>query len=196
MTTDEVLKLAREARRLATIERCSPPEIAAILGIGEADAAAAVGAREPDATRGSRQCGRSIGTKPRRRKGRRREERREQVALFAWIAICERIAPAMRLVFHVPNGEARDPRTGAALKAMGVRRGVPDVIVPTARLAIEMKAPGKRSRVTTEQAEFASNLRAHGWRVEVADDWTDAARMIGEACGVPESMWPARRVAR
>lgn len=126
----------------------------------------------------------------------RREERREQSALFAWIRTLERMHPALRLIFHVPNGEARDPRTGAALKAMGVRRGVPDVIVPTARIAIEMKAPGKRSRVTAEQAEFASNLRAHGWRVEVADDWTDAARMIGEVCGVPESMWPARRVAR
>lgn len=194
MTTDEI-KLAREARRLATIERCSPCEIAAILGIGEADAAAAVGAREPEAPRGSKSCARSIGTKPKRRKI-RREERREQVALFAWISICERYSPAMRLIFHPPNGEHRDPRTGAMLKAMGVRRGVPDVWVPSANLVIEMKAPRKRSRVTTEQAEFASNLRAHGWRVEVADDWTDAARMIGEVCGVPESMWPARRVAR
>lgn len=189
MTTDEIIKLAREARRLATIERCSPPEIAAILGIGEADAAAAVGAREPEPVVSRH----PIGTKRRKI---RREERREQVALFAWIAICERYSPAMRLIFHAPNGEHRDPRTGAMLKAMGVRRGVPDVWVPSANLVIEMKAPGKRSRVTTEQAEFASGLRACGWRVEVADDWTDAARMIGEACGVPESMWPARRVAR
>jgi VRR-NUC domain len=28
--------------------------------------------------------------------------------------------------FHVPNGELRDARTGARLKAMGVRPGVPD----------------------------------------------------------------------
>ena len=32
------------------------------------------------------------------------------------------------LFFHVPNGEVRDPRTGAKLKAMGTRRGVADLL--------------------------------------------------------------------
>ncbi len=126
----------------------------------------------------------------------KRLERREQVALFAWIRTLERMHPALRLVFHVPNGEARDARTGAVLRSMGVRRGVPDVLVPTARLAIEMKAPGKAARVTPEQAEYASALRAHGWRVEVADDWTVAAALIGQACGVASSMWPEPAVNR
>jgi hypothetical protein len=49
--------------------------------------------------------------------------------------------------FAVPNGESRSARTGAKLKAMGVRPGVADlvIILPGGAAAfLELKAPGGR----------------------------------------------------
>lgn len=50
------------------------------------------------------------------------------------------------LWYHCPSGENRTAITGARLKRMGVRRGVPDLcfVLPDGRPAfIEIKAPGK-----------------------------------------------------
>ena len=57
--------------------------------------------------------------------------------------------------FHVPNGEYRSKRTGARLKAMGVRAGVADLclISPGSRAHfIEVKAP--KGRMSPEQRAF------------------------------------------
>ena len=71
--------------------------------------------------------------------------------------------------FHVPNGERRDARTGAMLKAMGVKPGVADCLIfyeekyeyrTLAVLAIELKAgKGKPSKA---QVDFRDRLCAVG----------------------------------
>jgi|HubBroStandDraft_4_1064222.scaffolds.fasta_scaffold01218_17 hypothetical protein len=48
------------------------------------------------------------------------------------------------LFFHVPNGGSRNPIEGAKFKRMGVKAGIPDVVIPIARkgyhgLYIELK---------------------------------------------------------
>jgi hypothetical protein len=80
---------------------------------------------------------------------------------------------------HVPNGGHRSKAAGGKLKAQGVKRGVPDVLVfnpPFSYeginlvlnngLAIELK-DGKKGRVSPEQQDWLDGLRECGWRTEV-----------------------------
>lgn len=66
--------------------------------------------------------------------------------------------------WHTPNGEHRDPRTAAKLKAFGTRAGVPDLafILPMGKAAfIELKA--SKGTLTAPQKAFrdeAQNLGA------------------------------------
>ena len=65
--------------------------------------------------------------------------------------------------WHTPNGEIRDPRAAAKLKAMGVRPGVPDVLLvgPGGLLrCLELKASG--GRLSEEQETFRSFCIARG----------------------------------
>lgn len=74
------------------------------------------------------------------------------------------------LWLHCPNGGSRNAIEGAKLKAMGVLKGVSDVLILEKRkdatgLAIELKY-GK-NKPTTEQLEFLDKLKARGWKTEV-----------------------------
>lgn len=65
--------------------------------------------------------------------------------------------------WHTPNGEHRDVRTAAKLKAFGTRPGVPDLafIMPLGKAAfIELKA-GK-GRLTEAQKQFRDDAEALG----------------------------------
>jgi hypothetical protein len=78
----------------------------------------------------------------------------------------------------VPNGGRRGIVEASILKAEGVSRGVPDWLcfrpgtmphgTPCVGLAIEFKRPDKRTRATPEQLAWHQQLRACGWRVEIA----------------------------
>jgi hypothetical protein len=73
--------------------------------------------------------------------------------------------------FHIPNGEKRDARTAAILKAMGVEAGVADlcVIIPGLGIAfVELKAPG--GRLTQAQKDFQDDCRKAGIIHETASD--------------------------
>lgn len=79
---------------------------------------------------------------------------------------------------HVPNGGQRNAIVGKMLKAEGVKKGVPDVLIfqPKARyviplvyefsgLALELKVG--RNKPSPEQLQWHERLRECGWRVEV-----------------------------
>jgi hypothetical protein len=83
----------------------------------------------------------------------KREEAREQARLVAalrrqWHLLPDEYRP---VVFHVPNGGARDAREAANLKVQGVLAGIPDLVIvcPFGEIVwIEMKArDGKVSKV-------------------------------------------------
>lgn len=63
--------------------------------------------------------------------------------------------------FHCPNGGNRDAVTGAKLKAQGVQRGVPDLIITDLLLVVELKVGSNKP--TPEQIEWMENYRAIGW---------------------------------
>ena len=71
-----------------------------------------------------------------------------QKACFDWVFAHERRYPALRWVFHSPNGGQRTKAQAGRFKAMGVRAGVVDILssfpsASAAGLACELKSPGK-----------------------------------------------------
>lgn len=95
-------------------------------------------------------------------------EYQEQVALASWL-------DSLGVVWcHVPNEGIRDRRTGAKLRRVGLKRGVPDVLVfspPTygthTGAAIELKRRD-RGEATSAQREWLDKLSELGWATIVA----------------------------
>jgi hypothetical protein len=83
------------------------------------------------------------------------------------------------LFFHVPNGEVRDPRTGAKLKAMGTRRGVADLVFirPGAPpLFLELK--DRVGRQSATQIEFQTAAERAGAQYVVAHSLDGALEVL------------------
>lgn len=108
-------------------------------------------------------------------------EHAEQVALFQWAAMAVATMPELDLLFAIPNGGARTQRTGAMLKAEGVRAGVPDICLPVRRhgfnaLYIELKAKG--GRMQRNQIEWQSKLCQAGNMAVTCTGWEAARECI------------------
>lgn len=106
-----------------------------------------------------------------------------QSALFEFYAIASNRIPVLEFAFHVPNGEKRDKSTAKRLKSLGVKSGVPDVLLPVPSvinneqfcgLAIELKFG--RNRLSQNQMRWLDTLEQHGWYCIVAYDWIQAAQ--------------------
>ena len=140
-------------------------------------------------------------------------EHGHQTALFCWAAAVANsgIAPEMALMYAVPNGGSRGSdrfeaaKTGAMMRAEGVRKGVPDLFLPVpvdatlarckalgdaiahdawsivenrsiAGLYIEMKIEG--GVVSEAQADMIAKLKQQGYAVGVCYSWLEAASLI------------------
>lgn len=87
---------------------------------------------------------------------------------------------------HPPNGGDRNVITAARLKRLGVKPGVPDVLIfdrPPAAMhfrgvAIELKAKGGRPRAT--QRAWLSGLEARGWFTAVCVGVDEALATLKE----------------
>ncbi|WP_345198921.1 VRR-NUC domain-containing protein [Kistimonas scapharcae] len=115
-----------------------------------------------------------IKTKPRPKTARKKPteyEDNELTAFMNWMRC--RHPTRFVYLFHPPNGGHRNKVTGAKLKRMGVKRGVPDVFYMEGRgcysgLVVEFKAtPPKDSVVSKEQREWIDRLRAQRFRAVV-----------------------------
>ena len=98
----------------------------------------------------------------------KRNEEDEQIALFEYAGLQK--APEWSLLFHLANGGYRSKRTGARMKRLGVRAGLPDCFLPCARdgfhgLWIEMKS--HKGKTTGIQEVWHDNLRKEGYKIEV-----------------------------
>lgn len=115
------------------------------------------------------------------------QERSEQIMLIEWAELMQRRIPALKWLYHVPNGGKRDPSTGALLKKMGVKAGVPDLClpVPVGRyhgLYIELKI-GK-GRPSDRQREWIAHLFEAGYAVHICYGFKEAAKVILDYLGV------------
>lgn len=106
-----------------------------------------------------------------------------QKALFAWSALNVGTYPQLKYLFHIPNGGFRNVKEGANLKAQGVRRGVPDVMLPWPNghysgLWIENKKPGTENKtdggLSDDQLAWRNYLRQVGYRVITCYSWEQA----------------------
>ena len=86
---------------------------------------------------------------------------------------------------HVPNGGRRSRREGGKFKRMGVKPGVPDILIfdtdraqEATGLAIEMKRSDGKGRVRKEQKQWLADLRARGWMTAVCHGFEEARKVI------------------
>jgi hypothetical protein len=82
---------------------------------------------------------------------------------------------------HSPNGGSRNVIEASKLKAMGVKRGVPDVLIFETNkqyngMAIELKA--KKNKATPEQLEWIEQLTKRGWYCIVSNDLDQVIKEI------------------
>lgn len=89
------------------------------------------------------------------------DEAAEQEAVFEWAALNTAKYPELKYMYHVANEGKRTARYGAELKRMGLKNGVPDIVLPAPRgdyhgLYIEMKVG--QNRPTASQKEFLEFL--------------------------------------
>lgn len=112
-----------------------------------------------------------------------------QIALFMWAANPDnRIAyPELKWMFAIPNGGSRHKAEAGKFRAMGVKAGVLDILLPVKRgewsgLFIEMKRPpkdGKREgRISSEQKLWRDFLLTQHYGVAVCVGWEAARNMI------------------
>ncbi len=104
-----------------------------------------------------------------------------QSAFIRWVRMAEKMHPALQLMFAVPNGGKRSVITAVLQKAEGVRKGVPDIMLPVPRhgftgLAIEFKKPG--GRLSEDQVEYIQKLVEEDWIVDVLTDAEDAIKVV------------------
>lgn len=89
--------------------------------------------------------------------------------------------PELALLYHVENERQCSPQQAARRKRMGVKRGVPDLVLPVARggyhgLYIELKTPV--GKPTKEQMWWTTHLQMQGYYVEVCYGWERATKLL------------------
>lgn len=111
----------------------------------------------------------------------KRSELTEQIRLFNWAESIKWFVPELNMMYHVPNEGKRQQGTGAILKAAGMKKGVPDIVLPVARqgyhgLYIELKFGS--GKPTKEQNAFMKQLNEEGYLTAVAYGFEEAREVI------------------
>ena len=108
--------------------------------------------------------------------------------------------PADAVWWHTPNGGKRTRAEAGKFKAMGVRAGFPDIAIlwNGKLLVIELKAPGRPTRISDAQHAMSDRLIAAGatWRCVTC---LESVALILDMLGVPVRARPfgagVRRIA-
>lgn len=106
----------------------------------------------------------------------------EQQRLIQWAKMNEGAHPELEMLYHIPNEGKRSRKTGARMKAEGLRSGVPDLCLPVARcgchaLYIELKRM-RGGRPTQDQLDWIDLLTKQGNMAMVCCGWEQAAEVI------------------
>ena len=109
-------------------------------------------------------------------------EEQEQAAVFEWAMLMERQLPELALLYHCPNGGDRHPAVAAKLKALGVKKGVPDLFLPVARggwhgLYVELKRK-KGGKLSEDQKAWLEALTDQKFMAVRADGAEQACDII------------------
>ena len=106
----------------------------------------------------------------------------EQEHVFLWASMEERAYPELAMLYAIPNGGKRAIKTAIALKAQGVKSGVPDMCLPVARggyhgLYIELKRQ-KGGVVSETQREWIAALNTQGYKAIICHGAEEAIEQI------------------
>ncbi|MDK6079792.1 VRR-NUC domain-containing protein [Massilia varians] len=93
-----------------------------------------------------------------------------QISCFEWIELMRPSHPILEWIIHVPNGGKRPRGAAGKLKAMGVKPGVLDILLPLpyngwSGLAIELKVGSNKT--TEQQDDWLEVLQASGYYTAV-----------------------------
>ena len=103
--------------------------------------------------------------------------------------------PETALLFHVPNEGNRHPGVAAKVRKVGIRRGVPDLLLPVPRvrgddapfgsgwwhgLAIELKRGRNDVEKDDHQYRWLRRLQRQGWATDVAHSARQTIALIEE----------------
>lgn len=104
-------------------------------------------------------------------------EHGHQTALMCWAHQNLELYPELVWLFAIPNGGQRQAIVAARLKVEGVRSGVSDLMLPTARRGyhgffLEMKKP--KGKESDSQKQFGAHLGKQGYLYGCFDHWTKA----------------------
>lgn len=123
------------------------------------------------------------------RRPRRALEHIEQVHLIAWASKSETLKqyPELEFLAAIPNGGKRTKVVAMKLKAEGVKRGYPDLVLDVARGGYygwkgELKVRG--GSVKPDQAKWHDQLRRQGYRVDVRLGWEAMRDALVEYLGL------------
>ena len=126
----------------------------------------------------------------------KRVEEIEQARVVKWShrKAVRDLMPALRWMYHTPNGGARSPIAGAQMTALGVKRGVPDLILPVASrnspgLVIEMKSD--TGRLSPEQTEWIEHYKEQGWTTHVCRSAEEAREALCNYLSILPGTCPA-----
>lgn len=105
-----------------------------------------------------------------RTKRRETPEEDLQIACFSWVALMVPMHPILKWMVHVPNGGKRTKAEAGRLKAMGVKSGVLDVLLPRRHqgwqgLAIELKSA--TGRLSADQEAWLAAFDEDGYHTAV-----------------------------
>lgn len=89
--------------------------------------------------------------------------------------------PELALLFHIKNETTEGAQRVAVDRAMGVKKGVPDLFLPVARgqyhgLFIELK--NETGRANDAQEWWGAKLTENGYFWEVCHGWENAVRVL------------------
>ena len=106
----------------------------------------------------------------------------EQRVIFQWAAMETAACPELGLLYAIPNGGKRAIKTAIALKAQGVKSGVPDMCLPVSRggyhgLYIELKRQ-KGGVVSETQKSWITALAEQGYKAVVCRGADEAIEQI------------------
>lgn len=106
-----------------------------------------------------------------------------QRTCFEWISLRMARYPILRFALHVPNGGKRPKGEAGKMKAMGVKKGFPDIITPLAfgkwrGFAAELKS--STGRVSAEQEEWLGALAESGWLTGVCRSLGEFELLVGK----------------
>lgn len=102
------------------------------------------------------------------------------------IAVCQYLDLKQYKYYHPANGGYRTPREAVKLRRMGVKAGVPDLVLPYAKsgfhgLYIELKrTDGKMSDVSPHQRDWLTFLGQQGYCAKICFGFEQAKQEIDQ----------------